>query len=266
MFRSHGLVRSSHLRWITSSCGGVAARPFALAAHLQGTHALPPKSQVLALQSCACSLRKYGDTARPGGSTGDPKPGPSKKEAKQDEEGWLDRIKASGGQTCPPRPASKDILASGAISFGGMGALSLLHFGVTGGSDMTMILGSMGASAVLVYAAPAVPFAQPRNVVGGHLLSAFVGVTTYSLIGSQMWLAVPVATSAAIMGMLATRTVHPPAGGTVLIALMGSSKIQAMGYMLLCPVATTSSLVVIMGIVLNNLLKSTAGRYPTYWW
>merc|ERR1711879_768933 len=105
--------------------------------------------------------------------------------------------------------------------------------------------GSMGATAVLVYAAPAVPFAQPRSVIGGHLISAFVGVTTSSLLGSQMWLAVPVATSAAIMGMMVTRTVHPPAGGTVLIALMGSTKIQAMGYALLCPVALTSSILVV---------------------
>jgi len=189
---------------------------------------------------------------------------------KREPETWLERMQAASTSAAdansPPRMAAADIATSGAVSFAGMSLLSLVHFGLSAGSDFTMILGSMGASAVLVYAAPNLPLAQPRNVVGGHLVSTFVGVTTYSLLGSHMWLAVPVATSGAIMGMLATKTVHPPAGGTVLIALMGSAKIQALGYALLFPVGLTSGLIALSGVALNNILKSTARRYPTFWW
>ncbi len=181
---------------------------------------------------------------------------------------WLDRIRAvvSAAGNSPPGPALADIAVSGAISFVSMGVLSAVHFGVTGGADLTMILGSMGASAVLVYAAPAVPFAQPRAVIGGHLVSAAIGVATYSLLGSQMWLAAPTATSLAIMAMMATKTVHPPAGGTVLIALMGSSKITDLGFGLLCPVGLTSTMIVICGVALNNLSQRPGRRYPTFWW
>lgn len=181
------------------------------------------------------------------------------------ESTWLGRVSASircDGRA-PPAPPSKEIAKVGAISFAGMGALSLVHFGLSGGADLTMIIGSMGASAVLVYAAPALPLAQPRNVVGGHLVSAVVGVTTYKALGGSMALAVPAATSGAIMAMMATSTLHPPAGGTVLIALMGSEKIVSMGYWLLCPVGITSSLIVVTGVALNNVFQNR--RYPKWW-
>jgi CBS-domain-containing membrane protein len=108
-------------------------------------------------------------------------------------------------------------------------------------------------------------FSFGSQVVGGHLVSATIGITSYSIFGdSMMWLAVPVATASAIMAMQATKTVHPPAGGTVLIALMGSAKVHAMGYALLAPIGLTSTILVGCGLALNNF-KEGSPSYPTYW-
>lgn len=175
---------------------------------------------------------------------------------------WLQRVQATGGGVSPAAPPLTEVAASGLYSLAGMGLVSALHFGLTGRADMTMILASMGASSVLIWGAPGVPFSHPRAVIGGHIVAASVGVTTYMLLGSHMWLAVPVACSGAIMAMQLTKTMHPPAGGTVLIAAMASSKLAALGYSLLCPVALTSSMLVAGGL-LNNLSKTEGRCYPT---
>ena len=128
-----------------------------------------------------------------------------------------EKLRGVAGFAPPPRPPLRQVLLTGATSFAGIGALSVLHFGVTAGSDFTLLLGSFGATAVLVFGAPAVPFSQPRNVVGGHLLAAAAGVAAQQLLTLPMGtpaLAAPVAVSAAIMLMASTGTLHPPAGGT----------------------------------------------------
>lgn len=198
------------------------------------------------------------------------------------------KIKGVDGASPPPRVSSTDIAASGVLSFAGIGSLSLLHFGLTGGSDLTMVLGcapapscppclsltmtrthplatAFGASAVLLYGAPAVPFSQPRNVIGGHMLSCAVGVGCHEWITVPMGtpaLAAAVAVSTSIMGMHATRTLHPPAGGTALIAVMGSESLHALGFQLLVPTATGASILVALALG-NNL---TGRQYPVYWW
>ena len=82
------------------------------------------------------------------------------------------------------------ILISGATSFAGIGLLNSIH--LIDGTSLTLMVGSMGASAVLLFAAPQVPFSQPRNCIGGHCISAFVGVTCGKL------LAVPLAAPMAV--------------------------------------------------------------------
>jgi hypothetical protein len=177
---------------------------------------------------------------------------------------WIDRVRAAhpgrADDTSPPAPPPLAVVTAGLGAFAGMSALSVMHFGLTGGSAYTMIAGSMGASACLIFAAPAAPFSQPRNVIGGHVLSALIGVSTCKLFAATapMMLLVPAATSCAIMAMQATRTLHPPAGGTVLIALMGSH-----GLAFPCTVGLTSTMLVAAGIAVNNL--SVDRKYPTYW-
>ena len=152
------------------------------------------------------------------------------------------------------------LLASGATSFAGVGAICFLHYGL-GPHDMTMVLGSMGASAVLLYGAPAAPFSQPRNLFGGHLIACLVGVTCHEQLAVPMGspvLAAPVAVASTIMLMKVTRTLHPPAGGTVLIAVLGSPEMHALSYALLVPTAIDASILYAVALA-NNLFGI---RYP----
>ena len=154
---------------------------------------------------------------------------------------------------------------SGVTSFVGIGALSTIHFGICDGSDLTMVLGSFGASAVLLYGAPAVPFSQPRNVVGGHLLSCAIGVACHEFVSVPMdspILAAPLAVSCSIVAMHATRTLHPPAGGTTLIAVLGSDRLHDLGFQLLLPTGSSAAILILVALS-NNLVRR---RYPTYWW
>ena len=79
-------------------------------------------------------------------------------------------------------------------------------------TDCSLLIASFGASAVLVYAAIKSPLAQPRNLVGGHVIGGLVGVVCYQILGDTVWLAGSMAVSCAIAAMLLTKTLHPPAG------------------------------------------------------
>ena len=160
----------------------------------------------------------------------------------------------------PSPPSALTIAASGLTSFAGIGAISALHFGIAP-HDLTMVLGSMGASAVLLYGAPAAPFSQPRNLFVGHGIACVVGVTAHELISVPMdtpILAAPLAVSGSIVLMHLTRSLHPPAGGTVLIAVLGSPELHALGYSLLVPTMLDTTL--LFGVALAN--NAFGIRYP----
>ncbi|MGB9846247.1 MAG: HPP family protein, partial [Desulfotomaculales bacterium] len=123
---------------------------------------------------------------------------------------------------------------------------------------LPLLVPSFGATAVLVYGAVNSPFAQPRNVVGGHLVSAATGVLVYQLIGSG-WLSLTLAVSLAILFMLLTRTVHPPGGATAFVAVWNGQ-----GYLfILTPVLVGAVVLVLIALFVNNFGRSRC--YPTYW-
>ena len=127
-----------------------------------------------------------------------------------------------------------------------------------------MIIGSFGASAVLVYGAVDSPLAQPRNLVGGHVVSAVIGVTSYQLMSGNIWLCAGVAVATAIAAMHASKTLHPPGGATALIAVIGSGKIHDLGYLyVLIPAASGSLIMLVIGLIINNIPKSR--KYPMFW-
>jgi len=118
-------------------------------------------------------------------------------------------------------------------------------------------------SAVLIYAAIKSPLAQPRNLLGGHTISAIIGVTAYQQIHNT-WLAAALAVSLAIAAMHATKTLHPPGGATALIAFTGSTKIHNLGYLYtLIPAAAGATIMLIIALMVNNLAKNRS--YPEYW-
>jgi CBS domain-containing membrane protein len=126
-------------------------------------------------------------------------------------------------------------------------------------SGLPMLIAPMGASAVLLFAVPSSPLAQPWSVMGGNLVSAVIGVTFAQWIGDPI-LAAALALATAIGVMFALRCLHPPGGAIALTAVVGGPAIQAQGYQfVLSPVAVNSALLLLIAILFNN---ATRRRYP----
>ncbi len=146
-------------------------------------------------------------------------------------------------------------------AFLGIGIIGFLssHYLVL--NDTVFLIGSFGASAVLIYGAPNSPLAQPRNLIGGHLISAFVGVLMYKLFSAELWLSSALAVSTSIVMMQITKTLHPPGGATALIANIGSEKIKALGFLyIMYPVLIGVLILLTVALVFNNLSKDR--KYP----
>ncbi|MFA9191539.1 HPP family protein [Flavobacterium sp. FZUC8N2.13] len=131
--------------------------------------------------------------------------------------------------------------------------------------DIVYLIGSFGASSVLVYGIIESPFSQPRNLIGGHLISAFTGVTIHILLPDTMYLAAPLAVSLSIVFMQITKTLHPPGGATALIAIISSNKITDLGYWyLLYPVLTGVLILLFTALIFNNVTASRNYPLPHY--
>jgi len=148
-------------------------------------------------------------------------------------------------------------------SFVGIGILSYLESIRFSGSDIVFLIGSFGASSVLVYGIIQSPFSQPRNLIGGHLISAIIGVTINKLVPDIIWLSAPLAVSLSIIFMQITKTLHPPGGATALIAVTGSAQIKDLGYMyVLSPVLDGVLILFITALIFNNMTSSRS--YPSH--
>ncbi len=164
----------------------------------------------------------------------------------------------------PPRVGWDEIFWSWVGGFLGIGAIALLNRSVFAGTDYLLMLGSFGASAVLVFGADRSPLAQPRNLLGGHMVSALIGVAAYQMLHQQMWLAEAVAVASAIAAMHLSKTLHPPGGATALIAVAGGEQVHALGYLyVLMPVGLGASVLLLVGLIVNNLPRTR--RYPEVW-
>jgi len=173
--------------------------------------------------------------------------------------------KMRGTTTSPPRVSAMEIAWSWVGAFLGIAAVASAHYKLLSDTDFVMIIGSFGASAVLIYGAIRSPLAQPRNLVGGHVISAVIGVATYKLLHGEMWLASAVAVATAIAMMHASRTLHPPGGATALIAVIGSDKVHHLGFLYaLVPAGLGALIMLAVALLVNNIPASR--RYPEYWW
>ena len=115
-------------------------------------------------------------------------------------------------------------------AFFGIGLIAFLQSQHFSEIENIFLIGSFGASSVLIYGAVNSPLAQPRNLIGGHVLSALVGVTAYKFLPDILWLNASIAVASSIVVMQITKTIHPPGGATALIAVLPSDKIQELGY------------------------------------
>ena len=98
-------------------------------------------------------------------------------------------LKMAGGEQSPPRAKAGEIFSAWVGSCLAIACIALLERYATGNSGFPLLIGSFGASAVLAFGAIRSPLAQPRNLVGGHFLSALVGVSCYFLFPGTIWLA-----------------------------------------------------------------------------
>lgn len=164
--------------------------------------------------------------------------------------------KLSGGGNLPPKPKLTELLRGfigGFIGILGLGLLSTLV-------NQPMLMAPFGASCVILFAASGSPFAQPRNVIGGHFVSTLIGLIALYTLGDNMAV---MATSVglAIAAMQFFRVVHPPAGANPLVIIMAGTY----GFdFLVFPVLFGSIFLVGTASFINNI--GVASKWPVYWY
>ena len=154
----------------------------------------------------------------------------------------------------PPKPSFKAVALAW---LGGFLAIAVIA-GMAISLEAALVLGSFGASCVLVFGYPDVPFSQPRNVIGGHFLSSLIGLIFLTLCGPHWW-SVALAVGTAIAVMMLTRTVHPPAGSNPVIVYLA----QPAWSFLFTPTLAGAIILVIVALIYNNATREA--RYPKYW-
>jgi len=152
-------------------------------------------------------------------------------------------------------------------SFCGIGLLAILQQYVFRQYQYTLLIGSFGASSVLLYTTPDSPLAQPRNVILSHPIAALIGVSLRLIFGGIpecYWLMCALAVSLSIVATNLTNTTHPPAGATALTCVIGSRDLIMMDFLLIPFVTLGATLLLIVALVVNNI--NSAMRYPQFWW
>lgn len=155
----------------------------------------------------------------------------------------------------PAAPKFKDslwALAGATIAIGGTAFL-------TDVSGLPWLMAPFGATCVLIFGLPDSPLAQPRSVVGGHLVAAFIGMLLLIVLGNEWW-SQSLAVGLSIFGMQQTRTVHAPAGATPLVIIASEPSWSFM----LFPVVTGALFLVLIAWLYHKVRQKDV--YPKYWY
>ena len=154
------------------------------------------------------------------------------------------------------RPVMSLRYAVWSLISGTLGILAI--FKVTSLVGQPLLIGSFGASAVLLFGANDSPLAQPRNLIGGHLVSSIVAVIVVALFGSSP-LSIALGVGLAIFAMNLTHTTHPPGGATALIGIQGAA---GPGFILV-PVLAGALILLLTALFTNNVVYHRS--YPKHW-
>ena len=148
----------------------------------------------------------------------------------------------------------KQSFLAGLFSILTIGILTLLTYKTEYGM---FLIASFGSSMVLLYGYPESPFAQPKNVFFGHVLTAIVGMIFLYFIPLPLYLTIPLAVGFGVGLMILFNVTHPPAGGNPIIVIMGSVSVDY----LLTPVISGSIIILIFAIIINRLILKK--NYPS---
>ena len=162
-----------------------------------------------------------------------------------------------------PVPSFRDLLWNFAGAFLGILAVSVLNQWLSPVINLPLLVASFGASAVLIFAIPDSKLSQPRNFVGGQVISALVGVIV-RLIIHVPWIAEPVGMSLSLVAMQLTSSTHPPAGATALIACAVEEIPKWAGFSYVVTVLFGSIVMQVVALVIHAI--NPGRQYPTYWY
>ena len=141
----------------------------------------------------------------------------------------------------------KQSVLAGIFSIITIGILTILTYKTPYG---IFLIASFGSTMVLLYGYPDSPFAQPKNIILGHFLTAFIGVIFLNFIPLPIFINIPLAVGFGVMFMILFKVTHPPAGGNPIIVIIGSVSFDY----LLTPVLIGSIIVVMFGVIINKFL------------
>ena len=136
---------------------------------------------------------------------------------------------------------------AGIFSIITIGVLTVLTYKTSYG---IFLIASFGSTMVLLYGYPESPFAQPKNIILGHFLTALIGIIFLNFVPLPIFLNIPVAVGFGVMFMILLKVTHPPAGGNPIIVIIGSVSFDY----LLTPVLVGSIIVVMFGVIINKFL------------
>ena len=148
----------------------------------------------------------------------------------------------------------KQSFLAGLFSIITIGILTFLTYKTEYG---IFLLASFGSSMVLLYGYPESPFAQPKNVFFGHLVTAVVGLIVLHFIPFPLYVIIPLAVGFGVGLMILLNVTHPPAGGNPIIVIIGSVSFDY----LISPVITGSIIIIIFAIIINRFILKKS--YPS---
>ena len=136
---------------------------------------------------------------------------------------------------------------AGIFSIITIGVLTVLTYKTSYG---IFLIASFGSTMVLLYGYPESPFAQPKNIILGHFLTALIGIIFLNFFPLPIYLNIPLAVGFGVMLMILLKVTHPPAGGNPIIVIIGSVSFDY----LLTPVLIGSIILVLFGVIINKFL------------
>ncbi|WP_196893907.1 HPP family protein [Aureivirga marina] len=141
---------------------------------------------------------------------------------------------------------------------GGFLAIAIVAI-LTNNTEIPFMMAPFGATCVLAFGVPVSPLAQPRNILGGHLISTIIGILCLQFLGTE-WYSLAIGVGSAIAIMQLTKTTHPPAGADPLVVILSGSTWS----FLINPVLSGAIIITLIALLFNNFHKKR--KYPTYWW